>query len=155
MPFRDAHEAVAKAVRMASDRSVALSDLPLEELRGFSNLIEADVTAVLTLEGSVDSRNHFGGTAPVQVRAAVQRHRASAEGAPERYRYDAKFETPAGETSHAVPGRRRDCALQNPYSGLVNTGAATTGQMIRGRRSMARASSRLAAVGSQHESVKE
>ncbi|HZH07155.1 MAG TPA: argininosuccinate lyase [Lautropia sp.] len=75
MPFRDAHEAVAKAVRMASDRSVALSDLPLEELRGFSNLIEADVTAVLTLEGSVDSRNHFGGTAPVQVRAAVQRHR--------------------------------------------------------------------------------
>jgi argininosuccinate lyase len=79
MPFRDAHEAVAKAVRAASDRGVALSDLALEELRGFSNLIGADVIDVLTLEGSVNSRDHFGGTAPVQVRAAVQRHRERLE----------------------------------------------------------------------------
>ena len=75
MPFRDAHEVVARAVRTASDRGVDLADLGLEELRGFSKLIDEDVTGVLTLEGSVNSRNHFGGTAPAQVRAAVQRHR--------------------------------------------------------------------------------
>jgi argininosuccinate lyase len=81
MPFRDAHEAVARAVRTASERSVSLSELPLEELRGFSNLIERDVTDVLTLEGSVDSRDHFGGTAPNQVRASVRRHRERLQGA--------------------------------------------------------------------------
>jgi len=75
MPFRDAHEAVAKAVRVASERNVSLSDLTTEELRGFSALIDDDVAAVLTLEGSVNSRDHFGGTAPAQVRAAVRRHR--------------------------------------------------------------------------------
>jgi argininosuccinate lyase len=75
MPFRDAHEAVARAVRSAADRGVDLPDLTLEELRGVSNLIDADVSGVLTLEGSVDSRDHFGGTAPAQVRAAVARHR--------------------------------------------------------------------------------
>jgi argininosuccinate lyase len=75
MPFRDAHEAVAKAVRTASDRGVDLSDLTTDELRVFSPLIGEDAAAVLTLEGSINSRDHFGGTAPAQVRAAVRRHR--------------------------------------------------------------------------------
>jgi argininosuccinate lyase len=75
LPFRDAHEAVARAVRMASDRGVDLADLSIEELREFSPLVEADVADSLTLEGSVASRNHRGGTAPEQVRAAIARHR--------------------------------------------------------------------------------
>ncbi len=76
LPFRDAHEAVARAVRVASERGVDLAELGLETLRGFSPLIEADVGAVLTLEGSVAARDHVGGTAPAQVRAAIARHRA-------------------------------------------------------------------------------
>jgi argininosuccinate lyase len=76
MPFRDAHEVVARAVKSASARGVDLADLGLVELRGFSPLIDADVSGVLTLEGSVNSRDHVGGTAPAQVRAAVLRHRA-------------------------------------------------------------------------------
>ena len=70
------HEVVARAVKSASTRGVDLADLGLAELRGFSPLIDADVSAVLTLEGSVNSRDHVGGTAPAQVRAAVLRHRA-------------------------------------------------------------------------------
>jgi len=76
MPFRDAHEVVALAVRQAVDQSVDLSELSLEGLKGFSEMIEADVFDVLTLEGSVNSRNHIGGTAPVQVKAAIERVRA-------------------------------------------------------------------------------
>ncbi len=76
LPFRDAHEAVARAVRSAADRGVDLADLPLDELRAFSALIDADVAAVLTLEGSVAARDHVGGTAPRQVRAAIAQHRA-------------------------------------------------------------------------------
>jgi argininosuccinate lyase len=75
LPFRDAHEAVARAVRLASDRGLDLSALPLDELRRFSPLIAGDVFEVLTLEGSLRARNHVGGTAPDQVRAAVARAR--------------------------------------------------------------------------------
>ncbi|RPH63359.1 MAG: argininosuccinate lyase, partial [Burkholderiales bacterium] len=75
LPFRDAHEAVARAVRSAADQGVDLADLGLEALRAFSPLIDADVDAVLTLEGSVASRDHVGGTAPNQVRAAIARAR--------------------------------------------------------------------------------
>ncbi|MGD9943774.1 MAG: argininosuccinate lyase [Burkholderiaceae bacterium] len=75
LPFRDAHEAVAHAVRAAADRGVDLADLSLQELQTFSPLIEADVSASLTLEGSVNARDHVGGTAPAQVRAAAARHR--------------------------------------------------------------------------------
>jgi len=71
LPFRDAHEAVARAVRHAEARGVALDALPLAELKSFAPQIAADVHSVLTLEGSVASRNHPGGTAPEQVRAAV------------------------------------------------------------------------------------
>jgi argininosuccinate lyase len=71
LPFRDAHEAVARAVRTCVDRGCDLADLSLDEMRKFSSLIEADVFEVLTLEGSVAARNHIGGTAPAQVRAAI------------------------------------------------------------------------------------
>jgi argininosuccinate lyase len=76
LPFRDAHEAVAHAVRVCVDRGCDLSDLTLDELKQFSTLIEDDIFAVLTLEGSVAARNHVGGTAPVQVRAAIARVRS-------------------------------------------------------------------------------
>jgi argininosuccinate lyase len=71
LPFRDAHEAVAHAVRACEQRGCDLTDLGLDELRAFSALIEQDVFEVLTLEGSVAARNHIGGTAPAQVRAAI------------------------------------------------------------------------------------
>ncbi len=75
LPFRDAHEAVALAVRFAEQRGCDLSDLKLEELKQFSTLIADDIYTVLTLEGSLASRNHFGGTAPQQVEAAIARAR--------------------------------------------------------------------------------
>ena len=76
LPFRDAHEVVARAVRTADERGVDLADLPLAELQSFSPLIAGDVFAVLTLEGSLAARNHLGGTAPGQVRQAIQRARS-------------------------------------------------------------------------------
>ena len=77
LPFRDAHEAVALTVRFAVERNCNLSDLKLSELKQFSDLIEDDIYEVLTLEGSLDSRNHIGGTAPNQVEAAIARARLS------------------------------------------------------------------------------
>ncbi len=71
MPFRDAHEAVAQAVREAETKNLDLAALPLPTLKRFSSLIDEDVYDVLTLEGSVASRNHPGGTAPEQVRKAI------------------------------------------------------------------------------------
>ncbi|MES2932348.1 MAG: argininosuccinate lyase [Pseudomonadota bacterium] len=76
LPFRDAHEAVAHAVRACVDRACDLSDMTLAELQHFSTLIENDIFAVLTLEGSVAARDHVGGTAPKQVRLAIARVRA-------------------------------------------------------------------------------
>ncbi len=75
LPFRDAHEAVAHAVRSCDSKGCDLAELSLDELRAFSPLIEQDVFDVLTLEGSVNARNHVGGTAPSQVRAAISRLR--------------------------------------------------------------------------------
>jgi argininosuccinate lyase len=75
LPFRDAHEAVAHAVRACEQRGCDLTDLSLDEMRKFSPLIDTDVFKVLTLEGSVAARNHIGGTAPEQVRAAIARLR--------------------------------------------------------------------------------
>ncbi len=76
-PFRDAHEVVALAVRNAVDKGCDLSDLPLAELQKFSAQISEDVYQVLTLEGSLASRNHIGGTAPAQVKQAIARARKS------------------------------------------------------------------------------
>jgi argininosuccinate lyase len=75
VPFRDAHEAVARAVREAERLGVDLSALPLAKLKTYSKEIGADVKRVLTPEGSIAARNHIGGTAPSQVRAAAARAR--------------------------------------------------------------------------------
>ena len=77
VPFRDAHEAVAQAVRHAEAGQVDLAQLPLDALRRFSPLIDDDVYGVLTLDGSVASRNRAGGTAPEQVRSAISAARAA------------------------------------------------------------------------------
>ncbi|OHZ02892.1 argininosuccinate lyase [Salinicola sp. MIT1003] len=73
--FRDAHEIVGKAVAYGIEQRKDLSEMSLAELKRFSDVIGEDVFEVLTLEGSVAARNHIGGTAPDQVRAAAQRAR--------------------------------------------------------------------------------
>ena len=73
MPFRDAHEVVGKAVAYGIETSKDLSEMRLDELQKFSDTIKDDVFDVLTLEGSVNARNHIGGTAPAQVKVAAQR----------------------------------------------------------------------------------
>ena len=76
VPFRDAHDVVGRAVAHALEAGCDLSELDLGTLQGFSQAIGADVFEVLTPEGSVAARDHLGGTAPAQVRAAVVRGRA-------------------------------------------------------------------------------
>jgi argininosuccinate lyase len=73
--FRDAHEIVGKAVRHCIEADCDLDALSLDTFQSFSPLIDDDVYDVLTLDGSVNARCHFGGTAPLQVRAAIQRLR--------------------------------------------------------------------------------
>jgi argininosuccinate lyase len=75
LAFRDAHEIVGNAVRLGIESKRDLSEMSLSELQSLSALIESDVFDVLTLEGSVSARNHYGGTAPDQVRAAIIRAR--------------------------------------------------------------------------------
>jgi argininosuccinate lyase len=75
LPFRDAHEAVARAVRACEERGCDLPDLTLDELRTFSPLVGEDAFGVLTVAGSLAARNHLGGTAPTRVRAAIARAR--------------------------------------------------------------------------------
>ncbi|AMC36260.1 argininosuccinate lyase [Janthinobacterium sp. B9-8] len=75
IPFRDAHEAVALAVRYAEQKHKDLGDLQLVELQSFSPLIEDDIFEVLTLEGSLNARNHVGGTAPFQVLVQIAKWR--------------------------------------------------------------------------------
>lgn len=77
MPFRDAHEVVALAVKHGVMTQKDLAEMSLTELQTFSQMISDDVYSVLTLEGSVASRNHVGGTAPAQVRKAIQQARAA------------------------------------------------------------------------------
>jgi argininosuccinate lyase len=76
LAFRDAHEVVGRAVAFAAAQGCDLSALSLTQLQQFSPMIESDVFSVLTLEGSVAARDHLGGTAPAQVRAAIARARA-------------------------------------------------------------------------------
>ena len=73
VPFRDAHEVVGKAVRYGIERNKDLAAMDLAELQQFSPAITEEVFQVLSLEGSVALRDHLGGTAPEQVRAAIQR----------------------------------------------------------------------------------
>ncbi len=76
LPFRDAHEVVAHAVKTAIAKGVDLAQLPLQELQAFDARIQPDVFEVLSLRGSLNARDILGGTAPVQVRAQIARHRA-------------------------------------------------------------------------------
>ncbi len=76
MPFRQAHEVVARAVRSAAGRGLDLAQLDISELKQFSSLIDADVLDQLSLEGSLAARDHVGGTAPNLVRAAIARARS-------------------------------------------------------------------------------
>jgi argininosuccinate lyase len=75
LPFREAHEAVAQAVRFAETRGCDLAELKLPDLQQFSPLIARDVFDALTLEGSMKSRSHIGGTAPARVKAAIAKAR--------------------------------------------------------------------------------
>ena len=75
VPFRDAHEVVAHAVKAAIAAGVDLAELPLETLQGFHTAIEADAFEALTLRGSLEARRVLGGTAPSQVRMQIARHR--------------------------------------------------------------------------------
>jgi argininosuccinate lyase len=80
VPFRDAHEAVARAVRLAAERGVGLDALPLADLQQLAPQIGDDVRGVLTTAGSVAARDHVGGTAPARVRAQVADWRKRLEG---------------------------------------------------------------------------
>ncbi len=80
VPFRDAHEVVGKAVRHGVESGKDLGEMAFEELAQFSDAIHEDVFDVLTLRGSVSARDHIGGTAPAQVRAAVARARQRLQG---------------------------------------------------------------------------
>jgi argininosuccinate lyase len=80
LPFRDAHEVVGKAVACGVANSKDLSEMDIDELKGFSAMIDDDVFKVLSLEGSVAARNHIGGTAPEQVRKAIAEARERLKG---------------------------------------------------------------------------
>ena len=73
LPFRDAHEVVGKAVAHGVAENLDLSEMSLQTLQGFHSDIGEDVFEVLTLEGSLQARDHLGGTAPAQVSAACDR----------------------------------------------------------------------------------
>jgi len=76
LPFRDAHEVVAHAVKTAQSENLDLSELPLATLKKFNPAIEKDVFECLSLVGSLNARNTLGGTAPDQVRLQIARHHA-------------------------------------------------------------------------------
>ena len=75
LPFREAHEAVAQAVRFCEVRKCDLADLNLQELQQFSRLISEEVYASLTLDGALNARAHIGGTAPARVKSAIAKAR--------------------------------------------------------------------------------
>ena len=76
VPFRDAHSVVGRCVRLATEQGCDLADLALADMQALSDAVGDDVFDVLTVEGSVAARDHIGGTAPAQVRAAIQRARS-------------------------------------------------------------------------------
>ena len=76
LPFRDAHEVVAHAVKTAQTQNLDLSELPLTTLQQFNPAIQADVFECLSLVGSLNARNTLGGTAPSQIRQQIMRHHA-------------------------------------------------------------------------------
>ncbi len=76
LPFRDAHEVVAHAVKAAMTQGIELAALPIDALKRLHASIGDDVHTVLSLRGSLNARDIVGGTAPAQVRAQIARHRA-------------------------------------------------------------------------------
>jgi argininosuccinate lyase len=76
LPFRDAHDVVGRLVAVGLEQDLDLSELSLEQFTSMSSLIEEDVLDVLTLEGSLAARNHHGGTAPAQVKLAIEQARS-------------------------------------------------------------------------------
>jgi argininosuccinate lyase len=80
VPFRDAHEVVAHAVKAGLNLGLDLAELPLATLQGFHAAIADDVFECLSLTGSMNARNVIGGTAPNQARAQIERHRARLAG---------------------------------------------------------------------------
>ena len=77
LPFRDAHETVARAVKAAQQQGVDLAKLPLKTLQAFDARIETDVyDKALTLEAALNTHNTLGGTTPAQVQAQIARHKA-------------------------------------------------------------------------------
>ena len=76
LPFRDAHDVVGRLVGLALKQDLDLSELSLEQFTSMSDLIEEDVFKVLTLDGSLAARNHHGGTAPAQVKLAIEQARS-------------------------------------------------------------------------------
>jgi|SRR5690625_339060 len=86
VPFRDAHDIVGQSVAHAIEQGLDLAELELATLQRFGPMIDADVFEVLTLEGSVQARNHYGGTAPEQVRQAAARARQRLENRPAAHR---------------------------------------------------------------------
>ncbi|HSS64754.1 MAG TPA: argininosuccinate lyase [Gammaproteobacteria bacterium] len=80
IPFRDAHEIVGRAVKLAIDAGCDLSELPLKQLKALCDRIDKDVYSVLTVEGAVAARDHFGATAPSRVKAAIKHARDRLEG---------------------------------------------------------------------------
>tara|TARA_S200000501_G_C20807740_1_gene736974 strand:- start:124 stop:1521 length:1398 start_codon:yes stop_codon:yes gene_type:complete len=73
--FRDSHETVSKIVKFCENKNKNLVDLTIKDFQNFSNKIENDVFSILTLEGSVNSRNHIGGTSPLRVKKAIKQIR--------------------------------------------------------------------------------
>ena len=73
VPFRDSHEIVAQVVKKAEEKGKTLRDMPLMTLQHFSPVIEKDVYAVLSLEGSMESRRVTGGTSPLQIKKQLKR----------------------------------------------------------------------------------
>lgn len=76
LPFRDAHETVAHAVKTANEAGLDLAELPLQTLQQLNPSIEQDIYGYLSLEGSLQARNTLGGTAPNQTRKQIEKHRA-------------------------------------------------------------------------------
>lgn len=90
VPFRSAHEAAGAAVRVAEGRSVGLDELTDDELAAISGELTPQVREVLTIEGSVSSRDGRGGTAPARVAEQIEAVRTAAERLESRLRRDAK-----------------------------------------------------------------
>jgi argininosuccinate lyase len=77
MPFRTAHETVGRIVMRAIENGKEIEDLPIEELRSFSQIIGEDIYEALTLEKTLASKSQTGGTAPSQVALALRNARLS------------------------------------------------------------------------------